>query len=183
MPTAYVYSPLTGKIRGRENYCCDPCNPTPCTGACDAHGTCNNWSSPVDVSGTGDIYLYVNYSTVRSIRTVIDYKCCSSGAGDDYRRIVKVDLYGDVNAICHIGSLLYGHVSNVAVGNNQVYNLTSGSKLIGTVPGGTSGTCYQGGHSHMERLGGSTIAPCCCADAYAGTTAIYRWDFPACPVK
>lgn len=178
MTTAYVQSPIGGYISGRTNYCCvvnNVCSDGSCTGSCSPHGTCKGWSSPVDIGGSGSLYLRVNYPTVRSIVTWVEFKCCSSYP-DDIRRTITVDLYYQQNAVCYIGSVMFGHISSPQVGNGVTYNLTSSTKWIGNVPTGYTGGCYTGPHSHMERFGGSTLAPCCCQTVYTSTN-IYSWAF------
>jgi len=174
MPDVYVYSPVDGIITGRSNYCI-PC-PAPCSGDQGTHSTCRGWSSPVDVDAVDNeqVVLYVN-SLVKSIRTFVENRCCSAACGNDYRRAITVELYGQLNANCLIGSVMYGHVSNPQVTHNTVYNLAGTSKILGNAPGGNCGTCYTGSHTHMERSGGSTVAPCCCVDTVKGSTAIYKW--------
>jgi hypothetical protein len=75
---------------------------------------------------------------------------------------------------------LYAHVKWPAVANGQVYNLTSGTKLLGNVPGSSCGSCYTGAHSHMERWGGSINGNlCCCVPCTKGSTTIYTWTIPS----
>jgi len=190
MPTAYVYSPVDGIITGRNQYCGQPCDNNPCTGDHGTHRTCNNWSSPVDIDAVDNeqLYLYVNTAVI-SIRTFVQYKCCCSHQ-NDYGRVIIVELYGERDAQCYIGSVLYGHIANPQVTDGQIYNLSGTSKLLGNAPAGAHNcggfTCYSGSHSHMERSGGATLAPCCCTDTLKGSTAIYKWDFtipcPGAPV-
>ena len=175
MATAYVRSPINGCITGRTQYCCGGCAGDVCSGSCGAHGTCVGGTSPVDIGGSGDIYLRVNYPTVKSIKTVVQLRCCT-GCADKYRRTIKVELYECPGAIYYIGAVMYAHVDNPQVANNWVYDLTSSSKKLGTAPSGSCGGCYTGPHSHMERSGGSTIAPCC-AVGVSTSTNIYSWTF------
>jgi hypothetical protein len=182
MATAYVRSPISGTITGRDKYC--GC-PGVCNGNGSNHSTCRGWASPVDIGGSGNLVLRVNYPTVQSIKTLIGDQCCCDPCPDEYERTVTVELYGQPNAACYIGSVMYGHVSNPQVNHNTIYNLTSGNKTLGTVPGGSCnscafGSCYTGAHSHMERLGGTTVAPCCCTGV-TGSTNIYKWTFE-CPI-
>lgn len=184
MATAYVYAPIGGIITGRENYCGFPCDNNPCTGDHGTHSTCKSgWLSPVDIAGTGSIYLYVNYPTVKSVKTFIEFECCCN-VQNDYGRIIKVLLYGKQNSECYIGMVVFGHINSPAVSNNQLYNLTSNQLRLGQTVGGSHNcngiTCYSGTHVHMERWGGQTIAPCCCASAVKGGTPIYQWNFAAC---
>lgn len=179
MATAYVRSPISnGCISGKTQYCCGVCDGDVCNGSCGAHGTCAGGTSPVDIAyigGSLDLYLRVNYPTIRSIKTFVELRCCP-GCANQYRRTIKVELYECPNAIYYIGSVMYAHVDNPQVSNNTVYNLTSSSKWLGTVPAGACGGCYTGRHSHMERSGGSTIAPCC-AVGVTTSTNIYSWTF------
>jgi len=183
MPYAYVYAPVSGSITGRNRYCtgscaCDGDGSThhACASGCSNPQTCD-WHDPVDI-GTGGatpgIYLYVS-SGVQSIRTFVQYLCCSSSQ-NDYGRAVTVELYAQPNAVCYIGTLKFGHVAFPQVEDNHVYNI-SGSRKIGTVVGGSFDNCYSGPHSHMERYDGETRAPCCCAAVTAGSTPIYRWYY------
>jgi hypothetical protein len=128
------------------------------------------------------LFLRVNYPTVRSVVAWVELRCCNAGCGDNFRRTITLDLYAQANAICYIGSVMYGHIVNPLVANGQTYNLTSSSLQIGTVPAGACGGCYTGPHSHMERLGGVSLAPCCCT-AVTSSTNIYKWDFnpSSCP--
>lgn len=175
MAYVFVYSPVGGIITGRANYCL-PC-PAPCDGDQGAHSTCVGWSSPVDIDANDNETIYLYASTlVKSIRTLIELECCCTCGNNDYCRAIKVELYGLFNAECLIGSVLYGHVANPQVTHNTVYNASS--KLLGYAPpcNGCGCGCYTGSHSHMERSGGSTVAPCCCVDTTKGSTAIYRWN-------
>ena len=181
MPTAYLRAPVSGTITGRENYCVCPGD---CDGGNTVHARCRNWTSPVDIGGNGNLVLRVNYPTVQSIKTIIGDQCCCDACPDEYERTITVQLYGQPNAACYIGSVMYGHVVNPQVANNTTYNLTSGNKTLGTVPGGscdvcTFGSCYTGAHSHTERSGGTTVAPCCCSSVTSSTN-IYKWTFQ-CP--
>lgn len=184
MATAYVYSPVDGIITGRGNYCGIPCDNNPCTGDHGVHGTCKGWSSPVDVDAQDNesVVLYMN-TAVQSIITWIQNVCCCTCGRAGYCRAIVVDLYGEPNGHCYIGSVLYGHVGNPQVVNGQLYNSGLNGKQLGTAPAG-DGTCacYSGSHSHMERSGGATDAPCCCTDTVKGSTRIYHWDFTIpCP--
>lgn len=186
MATAYVRSPYNGTITGRTKHCV--CPGDTCYGSGSDHGSCKggSWAgTSIDVSGSGDLYLRVNYPTVRSVVTWVALECCGgSGCADQYRRMVTVDLYALPNAVCYIGSVAYGHVANPQVGNGQTYNLTSSSKMLGTAASGSCGTCSTGPHAHMERLFGSTVAPCCCTTVTTATN-IYKWNFDPlhCPTK
>jgi len=158
-----------------------------CNGSCGNHGTCVGGTSPVDIARTGgswNLYLRVNYPTVKSIKTYVELRCCT-GCATKYRRTIKVKLYQCPNAIGYIGTVMYAHVDNPQVAHNKVYNLTSSSKKLGTMPTGSCGGCYTGPHSHMERSGGSTSAPCCATDV-STSTKIYSWTFtpfPVCPTS
>lgn len=183
MAYAYVYAPFAGRITGRGNYCLDAqgnCDADPCGGDHGVHPMCHQGSSsPVDISGVGQINLYVNYPTVKRIRTWVSYLCCGQ-TQDNYGRMVTVELYiYDNGKYCYVGEVAYGHVANVAVGNNQQYDLASGQMRLGDVPGNPQPprTCYTGGHSHMECLLGEVTAPCCCTSVTGGTTVIYRYYY------
>jgi hypothetical protein len=75
-----------------------------------------------------------------------------------------------------MGDVIYGHVTSPAVGNNSVYNLTSGIKLIGTATSGGCTGCSTGTHSHMETKYGTVVAPCCGASVTT-STAIYQFSW------
>lgn len=174
--TVYVRSPISGYITGRNNYCNggDPA----CNGSGAVHGTCRGWSNPVDIGGSGNLYLRVNYPNVRRVVTYVELRCCSTSYGSDYRRTVTAELYGlNDTGYCYVGSVMYGHVKSPAVSNGATYDLTSGSLKIGTVPSGNPGACFTGPHSHMERSGGSVVAPCC-GGTVSTSTNIYKftWD-------
>jgi hypothetical protein len=174
--TVYVRSPISGYITGRDKYCV--ANDTVCNGSGNPHGRCRGWSSPVDIGGSGSLYLRVNYPNVRSVVTYVELRCCAgTTCGNNFKRTITVELYGRVDGLCYIGSVMYGHVSSPAVSNGETYNLTSGSLLLGTVTSGSCSGCSTGPHSHMERSGGSVVAPCCGA-AVSTSTNIYRftWD-------
>jgi hypothetical protein len=181
MAYAYVYAPISGTVTGRDSYCSCPCGN--CNGCGSAHGRCKNWASPIDIAGTGSIYLYVNYPTVRRVQTWVEYKCCCQETNNSYARSITVDLYVyDNGKYCYVGSVMYGHIANPTVNNGQWIDLTSSSLKLGDVIGGTytcTFTCYSGAHVHLERNLGETVAPCCCASVTAGTTAIYRFYYNA----
>lgn len=164
---AYVFAPITGRVSQGPG-----CNAN--------HATCGAGYSPIDIGGTGDIYLYVNYPTVKSIRIIVGSLCCNAGTGADYRRTVKVELYGQLNASCYFGSVLYGHIRDLAV-QDGVYNLTSYSLRIGRVieQGLGPGTCYTAAHVHMQHGGGATVYASCLQNVTAGTTTIYSWGYCA----
>ncbi len=181
--TVYVRGPISGTITGRNKYCTFPYASDVCNGSGSNHGTYMSSSNPVDIGGSGNINLRVNYPNVLSIVTYVSLSCCSSSYEDNYRRMVTVELYGKSNGACYMGSVRFGHVASPAVTNGTLYNLSSGTKLIGTVPSGNPGNCYTGAHSHMERSGGSVVAPCCGATV-SSSTNIYKftWDNGiACP--
>lgn len=164
MPTAYVYSPFTGSISQGPG-----CN--------DNHVTCGSGSSPVDVAGLGDVYLYVNYPTVKYVNIQISSLCCNvSGANDDHKRSVRVDLY-DASS-CQFGFVLYGHIRSVGVGNGWI-TLTSSSLYIGKTVNVTHSVCYPGIHIHMQRSGGTTHVSCG-ANVTQGTSIIYSWSTVFC---
>lgn len=164
MPTAYIYSPFTGSISQGPG----------CNGG---HVTCGSGSSPVDVAGLGNINLYVNYPTVKHVYIQIGSLCCAvSGADADQKRTVKLDLY-DSN-YCKFGSVLYGHIKSVGVGNGWT-TLTSSSLYLGQTVSTLHSVCYPGIHVHMQRNGGSTHVSCG-SDVTQGTSIIYSWSTVAC---
>ncbi len=181
--TVYVRSPISGYITGRDQYC-KPLSQggDVCNGSQGTHGKCMSSSNPVDIGGSGSLYLRVNYPNVLSIVTYINLVCCNSSYGDNYRRMVTVELYGRANGVCYMGAVRFGHVASPAITNGTLYNLSGGSTLIGTVPSGNPGSCYTGPHSHMERSGGSVVAPCCGATVSTSTN-IYKftWNNVTCP--
>lgn len=177
--TVYVRSPISGFITGRTNYCKYPYGSDVCLGSGGVHGTCIGGSSPIDIGGSGSLNLHVNYPNILSIRTFVEIRCCPSTYGNDYRRTITVELYGKSNGLCYVGSVKYAHVASPAVSNNTLYNLTSGTKLLGAVPAGNPGSCYTGPHSHMERVGGSVMPTgLCCGATVNSSTNVYKytWD-------
>ncbi len=175
----YVNSPIAGTIQGLSTYCDDATE----------HLTCGGypWVNPVDVGGSGNLYLRVNYPNVRSIRTWVGPGCCGDKpcATSDMKRIVTVELWDDSNARCYyMGSVKYGHVANPQVVDNTVYNLTSGTKLLGAVPADAfCAGCFEHQHSHMEIVGGQVISLLGCDDTVSSSTNIYRFtwsDNPPC---
>jgi hypothetical protein len=181
MATAYVRGPFSnGCISAKVKYCNHNCQGgDPCDGNGNTHGTCGGGAtnSAVDVayvSGSLDVYLRVNYPTVNSIKTFVNTLCC--GCDDNYKRTIKVELYQCPNAIGYIGTVIYAHIASPQVNNNTIYNLTSSSKKLGTAPSTACG-CYGGVHSHMERLGGSTLSTICCAVSVSSSSNIYSWNF------
>lgn len=184
---AYVYAPIGGRITGRVNYCrCNPSNYDPsCTGSGSSHLPCKGWVDPVDIAGTGTIYLVVNYPTVRKVHTRIEYQCCCRNSSD-YARAITVDLFIYTNGQhCYVGSVMYGHIGNPMVPNDHDIYLNSSWLPLGQFLSGTYSCnglmCYTGAHVHMERFGGETLAPCCCASVSQGTTPIYRFLYTRCP--
>lgn len=211
MAYAYVYAPISGIVTGRDYYCNCPACYGNCSGCLNAHGRCKNWSSPIDIAGTGStcptpgsICLYVNYPTVRRVRTWVEYLCCCKEPNNSYARSITVDLYiYDNGKYCYVGSVMYGHVANPTVSNGQWIDLTSRSYKLGDIVGGCylckscpnpsdqcncptcscsnrdcrCTVCYSGSHVHLERYLGETVAPCCCVDVAQGTTAIYRFYY------
>jgi hypothetical protein len=165
MPTAYVYSPFTGDISQGPG----------CNGN---HSFCGSGSSPVDVAGLGTINLYVNYPTVKYVSIQIGSLCCQgvAGADADQRRTVKIDLF-DANS-CKFGTVLYGHVRQVMVGNGW-RTLTSGTLPIGQTVSTYNAMCYRGIHVHMQRIGGTTNVSCG-ADVNQGSSIIYYWGISVC---
>jgi hypothetical protein len=181
--TAYVRGPISGYITGRTKYCTYPYASDVCLGSGGVHGTCRGWSNPVDIGGSGGVYLRVNYPNVSSIVTYVELRCCGTSCVDNYRRAVTVELYGRANGVCYMGSVMFGHIANPVVSNGTLYNLSSSAKKLGTAPSGSCGGCYTGAHSHMERSGGSVVAPCCGATV-ATSTNIYKFTWNngiACP--
>lgn len=136
------------------------------------------WSDPVDIGGTGALNLNVNYPNVRRVTINIGSQCCSSCSDSNVKRTVTANLYGLNNTgYCYVGSVMYGHVASPTVLDGATYDLTSGSLRIGTVPNVQCGGCYTGAHSHMERSGGTVLAPCC-SGSVSTSTRIYKftWD-------
>lgn len=165
MPTAYVYSPFTGYISQGPG----------CNGN---HVLCGSGASPVDVAGSGTIKLYVNYPTVKYVYVQVALLCCNvSGANDDQKRTVKLDLY-DAQS-CLYGSVLYGHIRSLQVSHGQWITLTSSNLPIGQTVSTLHSTCYQGIHIHMQRSGGTTHTSCG-ANVNQGTTPIYSWNTGPC---
>jgi len=178
--TAYVRSPISGHITGRTYYCTTPSDPycygNPSNGT---HYPCHSgWYHPVDIGGTGTLYLYVNYPNVSSVITWVSLLCCSSSCDSSLRRMITVDLYGRSNGRCYIGSVAYGHVNTVYVSNGVLYNLSGSSLRLGTVTTVTGCGCSDGAHSHMEATGStlSCIAPCCGATVSTSTN-IYQFTW------
>lgn len=142
------------------------------------------------LSGSLDVYLRVNYPTVKSIKTFVGLTCCSSCTEyPDFRRRIKVELYQCPDAVGLIGTVFYAHIASPQVSDNTIYNLTSSSKKLGTAPAPGGCGCYGGYHSHMERSGGATLSGICCATSVLSSTNIYSWTFtpispcPSAPVK
>ncbi len=197
MATAYVFSPFTGWISGRDNYCCnsgDPNNQStcsdPCLGTCGYHPpTQSGFTSPIDVNAPTDteIRLYVNWTTVKSV-IIRDNASpvCAPGVSDPWNdgRAVELYCYNDGHGL--IGKVFYGHVNNPISNLNQVITQPgSGYVVIGRVPGPCGGcgtSCYPKTHVHMARSGGSTGSGCCCCGTvYGASTVLYSWSF-LCPV-
>ena len=183
MATAYVRSPFGSSacISGKTQYCCGACQGDDCNGTCGTHGVCAGGAtgSAVDVayiSGSYDVYLRVNIPTVKSIKTFVSLTCCG-GCVDKFRRRIKVELYQCPDAVGLIGTVFYAHIESPSVGDNTIYNLGSSSKKLGTAAVSPPACwCISGPHSHMERTGGSTLAPCC-AVGVTSSTNIYSWTF------
>jgi hypothetical protein len=76
-----------------------------------------------------------------------------------------------------MGRVAFGHVLLLTPPLNGIKNLTSGSLLLGTVPGGYCASWYTTPHSHMEILGGSVL-PLTCGQFVNKGNAIYK--FVAC---
>ncbi len=64
----------------------------------------------------------------------MELKCCCAACADQYERTITVKLYALQNADGLIGSVMYGHVANPQVVHNMMYNLTSSSRDLGSVP-------------------------------------------------
>lgn len=165
--TVYVYASISGTIGSTGNgYYCSGGTHSPCN---STHSKC------VDIIGSGTIKLIVNYPYVRSFYTTITYEC-APGCADKYRRLLTLDLYGDTNQTCYVGTVAYGHVDTPYVTNGSVGILTSGTYSIGTVPSGSCGTWYTGPHSHMEMAGG-TLMSLSCNQTVGSSTAIYSFRY------
>lgn len=164
MPTAIVYAPVTGYIVRTTN----------CNGD---HASCDGGLDLTDISGGGDVKLYLN-SDVKRIYVEVGETCCSPASLQYYKQSVKVHLYGQGD--CYFGWVLYGHL------HRQTGDLASGSqtpvwgKRIGQVPTGTEAGCYTNGHSHMEHIGGVLQASCGQNNVVQGSTPIFSW--PGCPL-
>ncbi len=181
--TINIYSPISGYITGRDNYCLAGDTNVNCLGTGAVHYGCNSGSSRVDIEGSGALYLRA--TNVKSFIPRIGYYCCSStGCANDYKRTIKIELYGKQNAVCYIGAVLFGHVTSPTVSDGVIYNLTTTAYQIGSVTTGSCSGCSSGAHSHMERFGGSVVAPCC-GTSVSSSTPIYRftWDDTiSCPI-
>lgn len=167
--TVYVYSPLSGTITGRDYYCQAG---SPCNGDDGLHGSCGGGLNRVDVGGSGT--LYFRATNVKSL--YLTYGTCSSGCSEDIHRTLKISMYGKPDGFCPVGSVLYAHVGAPPLPAG-LRNYYGGPLAIGSTPAGTCGVFYTGAHSHMERFGGSVVAPCCGVSVTTGT-AIYKftWD-------
>lgn len=167
--TVYVYSPLAGWISGRDYYCGAT---SVCNGDGGIHGSCGGGQNRVDVAGSGT--LYFRATNIRSL--YLSYGTCGSGCSTDIMRTLKISLYGKPDGFCPVGSVLYAHVGQPLLPSG-LQNYSGGLLAIGSTPSGTCGDFYTGAHSHMERFGGTVVAPCCYANVTTGT-AIYKftWD-------
>ncbi len=193
MPYAYLYAPVSGSVTNLDHRqcCCTCCPSNTCPGTCNCSETCNNnncltpcthiacngGGGMVDI-GTGDseIYLQVNATVVRSIRTYVQALCCNRDTSS-YSRAVTVELWSQqyANGV-HIGTILYGHIDNPQVGHNNIINLASGSLRLGYTLGGPYGSCFSGRHIHMEKWAGSRVVQCG-AGTTRGSTLIYQFYF------
>jgi hypothetical protein len=181
--TVYVKSPISGSITGRTYYCTQPGPDPDCYGTSSngTHYSCmSGWYYPVDISGTGTLYLNVNYPNVLSVITWVSLICCGSGCDASLRRIITVELYGRQYGRCYIGSIEYGHVNSVYITNGATYNLTSGSLSLGTVSQVSGCSCSTGAHAHMAVNTSNSQTPQapCCGGSVTTATNIYKftWD-------
>jgi len=156
MPTAYVRSPISGCISGRDNYCaveagetCCNCGDV-CHGPGGPHGSCAGGSSRVDICGGAGsaIKLRVNYPTIKSIQTWVSTsggpECCDgTGCAAQYKRTIKVDLFMEPNQEIYFGTVLYGHVNNPKVSNGQMINLASSTNNCCCISVSTSSNIYS----------------------------------------
>jgi hypothetical protein len=93
-------------------------------------------------------------------------------------RTVKVELYSA--SYCKFGSVVYGHVKNLAIGSGWI-TLTSYQTQIGQTVSALHDICYRGIHVHMQRIGnGATTHVSCNSQVSQGTTPIYSWNIAAC---
>lgn len=162
MAVAYVYSPLDGNISQGPS----------------GHSTCGEGTSPVDVAALGTIYLYVNYPTVKHIKVTVSTLCCPASNNTDLKRTVKVELYSA--SYCKFGSVVYGHVRDLAISSGWT-TLTSYQAEIGKTVDAWDETCYRGIHVHMQRIGpGGTTHVSTGSPVTQGTTPIYSWNIVAC---
>jgi hypothetical protein len=190
MPTVYVYAPFTGRITGLDNYCSGGAH-TPCRNAQPAQ------VSPVDIATSGvvlKIYFYASRSSKVYIST--ENRCCYSNTGS-YGRTRIVDIFSIEG--CYVGSVWFGHVDYIPYNDpdkskeaSDGWHVVSGPLLLGQTPQGlccapcgcSSGCCYTGPHTHMERTGGTRVSLYCGQIVTGGTTPIYRFDYSIpCPTK
>jgi hypothetical protein len=170
MPTGYVYAPVSGYISQGPG----------CNGI---HQLCGSGSDPIDVAGTGTIYFYCNYPTVKSVHVTTDFLCCP-GQANNYRQTVTIKLYANQNGICYLGAVRYGHINLNLELANGLQNITRSNYRIGTTVSPKlcdSGCCYVGIHLHMQRESGISLVTCSQQNINAGTTAIYKFTVASCP--
>jgi hypothetical protein len=210
MPVTYkVFAPFSGQSWGRGCYCatlnCDvgndvDCSPNgqqddpPCLAGCVCGGfncSCTHGagilSNPIDIGPGTDATQIKFYGTsnILSIKTTRIDDFCNPNPPPGFEYInhgVKVDLYcqtGGQSVI--IGTVFYGHLQNRIA--NGTYSTGLWGRVLGDLGPNCACSCSSGIHVHMTRnSGGSTNLLGCYASVTAGSTMIYQWVWPACPL-
>ncbi len=166
MATVYVYSPFSGTIWGKDQYCNG-----------DPHVVVWNLGGglPIDIGNVseGTIIRFAASSQVKSIRTK-RAPVCRSQTGD-WNQGVVVEMFAQYNAQCYIGTVSYGHVRNWV--SDGVYNTRN--KMLGVLPHDCNCGCSDGIHIHMQCGGGTRTGLNQCAGKYVsgGSTWIYKWSY------
>jgi hypothetical protein len=181
MPYGYVYAPTSGSVWSLDCYCSWPgCNSTPpCGGAgCDhvivgGAGFC----CPIDVGGGSDgtVISFRANSVVQSIQIERISNVCSSGSSP-WTDGIKVHMYRYPNAVCYMGTVLYGHLRD-RTADNQTINRggSDWNQYLGMLPSDCACGCSSGIHIHMETNVGSRNSRTCGASVYEGTSWLYNW--------
>jgi hypothetical protein len=174
MTTYYVYSPVTGQIWGRDNYCAYPYDSHPIVFG----------SSPRDVSSNPlgqriDFFVWPAVTCLERINTgnvVCDGLPSPEPAPWDYG--VEIAMYsGYFGTGDWFGSAFAGHVDDPW--GNGFYNDSTGTTYGWISPDTCPGlcNCYDGEHVHMERWFGSTRSLSCNQWLGAGTDWLFSFVY------
>jgi len=187
MPTAKVYSPVSGLVLGEARY---P-NGQPHTIINDLGGGC----CPIDIASAAGTPIYlIGNGRVKSIRTSRRTRCCRNAPDGWWTHGVLVRVYRDEagTEAGYLGSVGYAHIANPLPDGHYRGNY----HLLGHLPpdmcadpvgqrqcrcGTGAWCCSNGVHIHMQakdnEVIGVTYLDRTDKHTYRGKSTLFKWHY------